>query len=115
MATECCGCKSQRLEDADLPRDTATAYFTSLGLPDPTCVQHDQLLAAYAPAYSAGVFVWSGHDYWGEPSGFPHVSASHGQLDVAGFPKAPSYFYRAQFLSATDAASDAGRRRRCAA
>jgi hypothetical protein len=45
---------------------------------------------------------------YGEPNGWPHVSSSHGQIDLAGFPKAASYWYRSKYLSAV-AQSDPGR------
>lgn len=54
MATEYCGCKSQRLEDSDLPTQY-TPTITHWILPDPTCVQHDEMLAAYSPAFSVAL------------------------------------------------------------
>jgi hypothetical protein len=42
------------------------------------------------------------------PLTLTYVSSSHGQIDLAGFPKAASYWYRSQYLSAV-AQSDPGR------
>jgi hypothetical protein len=49
--------------------------------------------------YVAGTFVWTLHDYIGEPGGWPHVSSSFGSFDVAGFPKAPVWWYRSWWLA----------------
>ena len=40
-------------------------------------------------------------DYYGEPYGhaWPHVASSYGSFDLAGFPKAAVWFYRALWLS----------------
>ena len=61
-----------------------------------------------------GTFVWTLHDYLGEPSQnvrgayWPHVSSSFGSFDLAGFPKAPVWWYRSWWLAAIEPA-DAGR------
>ena len=61
-----------------------------------------------APEFVAGTFVWTLHDYMGEPGAFPHVSSSFGAIDLAGFAKPPAWWYRSVWLSAINA-SDAGR------
>ena len=94
MATECCGCKSQRLEDWDLPRNYSSAFYDSTGIANPQCVQKPQWAAAYRTPFSAGLMTWTAHDYFGEPNGWPHISASHGQFDLVQLPKAASYWYR---------------------
>ena len=52
--------------------------------------------------------MWTLFDYFGEPYGhaWPHVASSYGSYDVAGFPKAAVFWYRALWLSgiAPDAA-----------
>lgn len=48
------------------------------------------------------------HDYIGEPGAWPHVSSSFGAIDLAGFPKPPTWWYRAVWL-ANISAADAGR------
>jgi len=47
--------------------------------------------------YMAGIFVWTGFDYHGEPSpfGWPAVSSSFGILDLCGFKKDAFYYYKA--------------------
>ncbi len=48
------------------------------------------------PAYVAGEFVWTGHDYLGEPTpkGWPSKSSYFGIVDMAGFEKDAFYLYR---------------------
>lgn len=46
--------------------------------------------------------------YSGEPGGWPIVSSSFGQFDLAGFAKSSSYWYRAQWLCSVNV-SDPGR------
>lgn len=67
-----------------------------------------QTQASNGVAYDAGTFVWTGHDYIGEPGPWPHVSSSFGSYDLSGFPKAPVYWYRSWWL-ANVSTSDAGR------
>jgi hypothetical protein len=56
----------------------------------------------------SGTFVWTLHDYMGEPAGaWPHVSASFGAIDLAGFPKAAAAWFRAVWLSAVPPADAA--------
>lgn len=49
--------------------------------------------------YFAGIFVWTGFDYRGEPTPFtwPTVSSSFGIMDTCGFPKDAFYFHKACF------------------
>ncbi len=48
----------------------------------------------------AGIFVWTGFDYRGEPSPFswPSVSSQFGILDTCGFAKDAFYYHQACFL-----------------
>ena len=105
-ATECCSCLSQRGEDDDLtpavsPKapGNATVFYSSLNV---DCVR-EQTQYSDALEFVAGTFVWTLHDYIGEPGGWPHVSSSFGSFDVAGFPKAAVWWYRsrAQLLTPT--------------
>lgn len=41
--------------------------------------------------YSLGQFIWTGHDYIGEPTPYETKNSYFGQIDTAGFPK-DSYF-----------------------
>lgn len=48
--------------------------------------------------YVAGLFVWTGFDYLGEPAyPYPCVSSSFGIFDLCGFPKDSYYFYKSQW------------------
>lgn len=47
--------------------------------------------------YVAGIFLWTGFDYHGEPSpfGWPAISTQFGVLDLCGFKKDAFYYYKA--------------------
>jgi beta-galactosidase len=48
--------------------------------------------------YVAGLFVWTGFDYFGEPIyPYPCISSSFGIVDLCGFPKDVFYFYKSQW------------------
>ncbi|HWR99414.1 MAG TPA: glycoside hydrolase family 2 TIM barrel-domain containing protein [Prolixibacteraceae bacterium] len=48
--------------------------------------------------YVAGMFVWTGFDYYGEPIyPYPCISSSFGIVDLCGFPKDVYYFYKSQW------------------
>ena len=51
--------------------------------------------------YFAGIFVWTGFDYRGEPTPFdwPSVSSQFGILDTCGFEKDAYYYHKACFTS----------------
>lgn len=50
--------------------------------------------------YVAGLFVWTGFDYYGEPIyPYPCISSSFGIVDLCGFPKDVFYFYKSQWTS----------------
>lgn len=46
--------------------------------------------------YAAGLFIWTGFDYYGEPTPFkfPAVSTQFGVMDLCGFPKYGYQYYR---------------------
>lgn len=46
--------------------------------------------------YAAGLFIWTGFDYYGEPSPFkfPAVSTQFGVMDLCGFPKYGYHYYQ---------------------
>lgn len=50
--------------------------------------------------YFAGIFIWTGFDYRGEPTPFvwPSCSSQFGIMDTCGFPKDSFYFNRAMFV-----------------
>jgi beta-galactosidase len=47
--------------------------------------------------YLAGMFVWTGFDYRGEPTpfGWPAIASQFGILDLCGFPKDAAYYFQA--------------------
>ena len=49
--------------------------------------------------YMGGVFLWTGFDYFGEPSPFswPGISSQFGIVDLCGFPKDYYYYYKAHW------------------
>lgn len=103
-ATECCSCESQRSEDSDLPK--APGVFWTSFASQPCTAEQSQ--ASNGPADVAATFVWTLNDYFGEPEGWPHISSGFGQIDLAGFLKAPAFWYRSWWLSAQPP-SDAAR------
>lgn len=58
--------------------------------------------------FMVGTMVWTLFDYYGESHGWPRVSSSYGQIDLAGFFKTNGYWYRTFWLSAVPE-SDASR------
>ena len=44
-----------------------------------------------------GQFMWTGFDYIGEPTPYHTKNSYFGQIDTAGFPKDPFYFYQAEW------------------
>ncbi len=52
--------------------------------------------------YLGGVFVWTGFDYRGEcvPFGWPAVTSSFGLMDLCGFPKDISHYWRSRWTDA---------------
>ncbi len=51
--------------------------------------------------YAAGIYVWTGFDYLGEPTPFwwPSRSSYFGIVDLAGFPKDAYYLYQSEWTS----------------
>lgn len=105
ILSECCSCDSQRRDspgnifDSDLATDrrvqSCVPTQNSPGLLDDVVGSNG---------------VWTLFDYFGEPNGvggWPKVSCSFGQLDIAGFPKPHAYWYAAKWLGA-HAADQAG-------
>ncbi|SFT19347.1 beta-galactosidase GalA [Paenibacillus sp. BC26] len=46
--------------------------------------------------FLAGMFIWAGFDYRGEPSPFkwPNINSQYGTMDTCGFPKDNYYYYK---------------------
>ena len=102
-ATECCSCLNQRDEDADIVHNASVWSTSNTG----GC-QASQTNASDGIAWAAGTYVWTAHDYYGEPGGWPHISSRFGQYDLAGFVKAPAFWFQQQWLASVQPA-DAGR------
>jgi beta-galactosidase len=47
--------------------------------------------------FSAGMFIWSGFDYIGEPTPYHTKNSYFGQIDTAGFKKDSFYIYQAEW------------------
>lgn len=47
--------------------------------------------------FAAGQFLWSGHDYIGEPTPYHTKNSYFGQIDTAGFPKDTYFMYQAEW------------------
>lgn len=104
VATECCSCETMRGEDNDMPHNSSLVFYSNFNQP---CLGQ-QTQWSNGLQYVGGSFVWTAHDYMGEPDNWPHISSSFGSYDLAGFPKAPVYWYRAWWL-ANISTQDAGR------
>ena len=113
VMTECCSCETQRGEDADLMARAGPAVYNSNE--NSAClVGQDGVPVSNSVEWVGGTFVWTLHDYLGEPSQnprgafWPHVSSSFGSYDLSGFAKAPVWWYRSWWLAAIPP-TDAGR------
>eukprot|EP00038_Savillea_parva_P030026 m.75023 g.75023 ORF g.75023 m.75023 type:complete len:1021 (+) comp8957_c0_seq1:151-3213(+) len=106
VMTECCSCETQRGEDTDLLPfvNQSRVYFSN---ENAACVE-EQTQRSNSLDYVGGTFVWTLHDYLGEPGAYPHISSSFGSFDLAGFAKAPAWWYRSWWL-ADIPLDDAGR------
>lgn len=47
--------------------------------------------------FAAGQFLWTGHDYIGEPTPYHTKNSYFGQIDTAGFPKDTYFMYQAEW------------------
>lgn len=56
-----------------------------------------QQWAVCRPDWMSGLFLWTGFDYYGEPSPFawPAISSQFGIMDLCGYPKDFYYYYKA--------------------
>jgi len=104
VMTECCSCENQRGEDADMPHNSTLVHFND----DVSECLSGQVSQSDQVEWIAGTFVWTFHDYMGEPGNWPHVSSSFGAIDLAGFAKPPTWWYRAVWL-ANISTTDPGR------
>lgn len=79
-------------------KDDEKHYQTAYDLkPRPTFYTIEEGWKFYAARpYLAGMFIWTGFDYRGEPTpyGWPSVTSYFGMMDVCGFPKDNVYYLR---------------------
>ena len=63
----------------------------------------DAWMAVKKRDFMAGLFVWTGFDYLGEPTPYkyPAHSSYFGIIDLCGFPKDPYYMYQSQWTNQT--------------
>lgn len=47
--------------------------------------------------FSLGQYLWTGHDYLGEPTPYHTKNSYFGMIDTAGYPKAPFYGWKSTF------------------
>ncbi len=81
------------------------------GNPDNTCSAYDNCSTPWGSTHEetwkviknheflAGMFIWTGFDYLGEPTpyGWPSRSSYFGIIDLAGFPKDAFYLYQSEW------------------
>lgn len=94
------------------PADYKEQDTFARGTADYTCTAYDNThaywgnthekswLAVKNNKHMAGLFVWSGFDYLGEPlpyPAFPSRSSYYGIVDLAGFPKDVYYMYQSEW------------------
>jgi hypothetical protein len=105
IASECCSCMTMRGEN-DKGADKAHS-LTSFNAP---CLADQVNRSDDGRPWAIGSLIWTLFDYYGEPytHAWPHVSSSYGSFDLAGFPKAAVWWYRALWLSGIPT-TDAGR------
>lgn len=103
----------------DMPADSIRVWplrwdlpFTQ-GNPDNSCSSYDNCRAPWGSTHEdtwrrikkydflAGMFIWTGFDYLGEPTPYqwPSRSSYFGIVDLAGFPKDAYYLYQSEWTS----------------
>ena len=88
VLSECCSCQTQRMV---MPNVTKFDIVTDRTVATCEATENSPGLAPYN---LGSLGVWTLFDYFGEPVGWPTVSSSFGQFDLAGFPKPHAYWYR---------------------
>ena len=69
VMTECCSCENQRGEDADQHHNSTLVHYDS----EVAGCLWEQTQRSDSLEYVGGTFVWTLHDYMGEPGRWPHV------------------------------------------
>src|SRR5579859_290654 len=118
LATETTSAEATR-GHYDMPSDSIRRWPTSAKVPavgvnrDYTVSAYDDVSAYWGSTHEetwrivkrdpfvAGLFVWSGFDYLGEPTPYrwPARSSYFGVVDLAGFPKDSYYMYQSEWSS----------------
>jgi Beta-galactosidase/beta-glucuronidase len=103
----------------DMPSDSVRYWplrgqkFVENGNPDYTVSAYDHVAAYWGSTHEAtwkvvkkhdfiaGLFVWSGFDFLGEPVPYPWPARSsyYGIIDLAGFPKDSYYMYQSEWTN----------------
>ena len=103
----------------DMPSDSIRVWPTRWdrpfkgGNPDNTCSAYDNCRVPWGATheealeavnkydYVAGMFIWTGFDYLGEPTPYwwPSRSSYFGIIDLAGFPKDAYYLYQSEWTN----------------
>ena len=93
IGSECCSCITNRGEDMTNKSRPSVGNFNG------NC-DSSQNSVELGRQFVVGTLVWTLFDYYGEPccNGWPMVSSSFGSVDLAGFPKASAFWYKAWFL-----------------
>ncbi|KAL2837704.1 glycoside hydrolase superfamily [Aspergillus pseudoustus] len=90
----------EALFDTDDPLDPGPLKLDADAVPSEDI--HTNLTKAFSHSSVAGAFVWTGMDYWGEPTPrrFPVISSSYGARDIMGLPK--DYYWLLRSIFRTD-------------
>ncbi len=103
----------------DMPSDSTRVWPVrwdrefKYGNPDNTCSAYDNCKVPWGATheealnmvnkydYVAGMFIWTGFDYLGEPTPYtwPSRSSYFGIIDLAGFPKDAYYLYKSEWTN----------------
>lgn len=97
------GPKPENISNDEPVFHQCTAYDICHAFWNTTLTHQDAWLVVKNLDWVAGVFVWTGFDYLGEPTafGWPSRSSYFGICDLAGFPKDPYYMYQSEWTNNT--------------
>lgn len=86
-------------KDHGNPEHTVSAYDNTYAYWGAT--HEESWKAVKNSPFMAGIFVWSGFDFLGEPVpyGWPSRSSYYGIIDLAGFPKDVYYMYQSEWTT----------------
>jgi len=85
--------------------DEKRGYVNAYGTTLPSCGSTPEYMWRFFASrpFVAGVFVWAGYDYRGEPTpyGWPCINSHFGIMDTCGFPKDIYYYYKSWWSDET--------------